>query len=42
MRKTHGPICILHTGLLMFNVYVVYHHHFDGETKRKAIAAILK
>ena len=43
MRKTHGTIYnFAYRIVSLLNIYVVYHHHFDGETKRKAIAAILK
>lgn len=43
MRKTHGTIYnFAYRIVSLLNIYVVYHHHFDGETKREAIAAILK
>ncbi len=43
MRKTHGTIYnFAYRIVSLLNIYVVYHHHFDSETKRKAIAAILK
>lgn len=43
MRKTHGTIYnFAYRIVSLLNFYVVYHHHFDGETKKKAITAILK
>ena len=43
MKKTHGTIYNFAYRIVnLLNIYVVYHHHFDGENKKKAIKAILK
>ena len=43
MKKTHGTIYNFAYRIVnLLNIYIVYHHHFDGENKKKAIKAILK
>lgn len=43
MRKTHGTIYNFAYRIVnLLNIYVVWHHHFDNENKKKAIKAILK